>query len=146
MKTLLSRFHNWRLRSTSLLAVLLWQMAVALTPEAHAAIGGGADTTSTTLSSDTISAYIADKTLLIASKQVKLQQLGDKATLPSRNSKTFQYTRYERLALPTSVSSWDPALTKINGRWHLAFVESPAQQPAFVFHPALAAAGAKPHG
>ena len=45
----------------------------------------------------------------------------------------------ERLPLPTTVSSWDPALTKIRGRWHLAFVESPAQQPAFVFHPALAA-------
>ncbi|AXB42719.1 hypothetical protein [Amycolatopsis albispora] len=44
-----------------------------------------------------------------------------------------------RLPLPTSVSSWDPALTKINGSWHLAFVESPAQQPSFVFHPALAA-------
>ncbi|MGW4058313.1 hypothetical protein ACWEGE_08530 [Amycolatopsis sp. NPDC004747] len=45
-----------------------------------------------------------------------------------------------RLPLPTAVSSWDPALTKIDGRWHIAFVESPAQQPAFVFHPALAAA------
>jgi hypothetical protein len=45
----------------------------------------------------------------------------------------------EQLALPTSVSSWDPALTKIAGRWHVAFVESPAQEPAFVFHPALAA-------
>jgi hypothetical protein len=48
----------------------------------------------------------------------------------------------EPLPLPTTVSSWDPALTKINGRWHIAFVESPAQQPAFVFHPALAAAPA----
>ncbi|OXM61419.1 hypothetical protein [Amycolatopsis vastitatis] len=46
----------------------------------------------------------------------------------------------EQLPLPTSVSSWDPALTKIDGRWHIAFVESPAQQPSFVFHPALAAA------
>jgi hypothetical protein len=45
----------------------------------------------------------------------------------------------EPLPLPTSVSSWDPALTKIGDRWHVAFVESPAQQPAFVFHPALAA-------
>ncbi|MGH3760209.1 hypothetical protein [Actinophytocola sp.] len=44
----------------------------------------------------------------------------------------------EPLPLPTSVSSWDPALTRIGGRWHVAFVESPAQQPAFVFHPALA--------
>ncbi|MFD1149918.1 hypothetical protein [Saccharothrix hoggarensis] len=43
-----------------------------------------------------------------------------------------------RLALPTAVSSWDPALTRIDGRWNLAFVESEAQQPAFVFHPALA--------
>jgi hypothetical protein len=46
----------------------------------------------------------------------------------------------EQLPLPTTVSAWDPALTKIDGRWHIAFVESPAQQPAFVFHPALAAA------
>jgi hypothetical protein len=44
-----------------------------------------------------------------------------------------------QLPLPTDVSSWDPALTRIGGRWHVAFVESPAQQPAFVFHPALAA-------
>ncbi|PRY44449.1 hypothetical protein [Umezawaea tangerina] len=44
----------------------------------------------------------------------------------------------EQLALPTSVSSWDPALTLVDGRWRLAFVESEAQQPAFVFHPALA--------
>lgn len=46
----------------------------------------------------------------------------------------------ERLALPTALDSWDPALTLIDGRWHLGFVESPAQEPAFVFHPALAVA------
>jgi hypothetical protein len=44
----------------------------------------------------------------------------------------------EQMPLPTSVSSWDPALTKIDGRWHVAFVESPYQSPSFVFHPALA--------
>ncbi|MEO6087538.1 MAG: hypothetical protein ABIQ18_30950 [Umezawaea sp.] len=44
----------------------------------------------------------------------------------------------ERLPLPTAVSSWDPALTRVDGRWRLAFVESEAQQPAFIFHPALA--------
>jgi hypothetical protein len=43
-----------------------------------------------------------------------------------------------RMPLPTSVSSWDPAMTRINGQWHVAFVESPAQSPAFLFHPALA--------
>lgn len=46
----------------------------------------------------------------------------------------------EPLGLPTQVSSWDPALTTIDGRWHVAFVESPAQAPEFTFHPALAAA------
>lgn len=44
--------------------------------------------------------YIAQKTLLVAKKAVVFQQLGDKAELPANNSKTFQYTRYERLALP----------------------------------------------
>ena len=45
----------------------------------------------------------------------------------------------ERTELPTSVSSWDPGMTKIDGRWHVGFVESPSQDP-FDFHPALAAA------
>ncbi|HEY6933082.1 MAG TPA: hypothetical protein VI452_06750 [Marmoricola sp.] len=45
--------------------------------------------------------------------------------------------RTERTALPTTVSSWDPGMTRIDGRWHVAFVESPSQQP-FDFHPALA--------
>jgi hypothetical protein len=39
--------------------------------------------------------------------------------------------------LPTNVSAWDPGMTKIDGRWHVSFVESPSQQP-FDFHPALA--------
>lgn len=45
----------------------------------------------------------------------------------------------ERLELPTAVSAWDPAITRIDGRWHVAFVESPSQEP-FEFHPALATA------
>jgi hypothetical protein len=43
----------------------------------------------------------------------------------------------DRTPLPTSVSSWDPAITRIEGRWHVGFVESPSQAP-FDFHPALA--------
>ncbi len=43
-----------------------------------------------------------------------------------------------RLDLPTEVSSWDPAATLIDDRWHVAFVESPSQKP-FDFHPALSA-------
>lgn len=43
----------------------------------------------------------------------------------------------EQLDLPTSVGTWDPSFTRIGERWHVAFVESPSQQP-FDFHPALA--------
>lgn len=45
--------------------------------------------------------------------------------------------RTEPLPLPTEVSAWDPALTRIGDTWYVAFVESPSQDP-FVFHPALA--------
>jgi hypothetical protein len=41
------------------------------------------------------------------------------------------------LALPTDVSRWDPHMVRIAGRWYVAFVESPSQNP-FTFHPALA--------
>jgi hypothetical protein len=40
-------------------------------------------------------------------------------------------------ALPTDVSRWDPHMVRIDGRWYIAFVESPSQNP-FVFRPALA--------
>jgi N4-gp56 family major capsid protein len=52
-----------------------------------------------TFSSDAVT-YISQKTLSIAKKNVIFQQLGDKADLPHGNSKTFQYTRYDRLGLP----------------------------------------------
>ena len=41
------------------------------------------------------------------------------------------------LPLPTDVSRWDPHMVRIGGRWYVAFVESPSQNP-FTFHPALA--------
>lgn len=41
------------------------------------------------------------------------------------------------LNLPTEFSRWDPHIVKIDGRWHVAFVESPSQTP-FRFYPALA--------
>lgn len=46
----------------------------------------------------------------------------------------------ERMPLPTDVSSWDPSMTRIDGTWHVAFVESPYQDPVrgFDFRPALA--------
>jgi hypothetical protein len=43
----------------------------------------------------------------------------------------------ERTDLPTDVGSWDPGLTRVDGRWLLGFVESPSQRP-FDFRPVLA--------
>ncbi|CAN5590846.1 hypothetical protein BH18ACT8_BH18ACT8_10890 [soil metagenome] len=43
----------------------------------------------------------------------------------------------QRLALPTGVSAWDPAVTRIGERWYVGFAESPCQEP-FDMHPALA--------
>jgi hypothetical protein len=50
-----------------------------------------------------------------------------------------------RTPLPTSLGTWDPGTTRIDGRWWVSFVESPSQAP-FDFHPALAAGpvGAEP--
>lgn len=39
--------------------------------------------------------------------------------------------------LPTRHGTWDPAMTRIGERWHVAYVESGSQRP-FTFHPALA--------
>ncbi len=43
----------------------------------------------------------------------------------------------EPTELPTQQQSWDPAFTRLDGTWQVAFVESPSQDP-FDFHPALA--------
>ena len=43
----------------------------------------------------------------------------------------------EPTSLPTEHGSWDPAYTRVDGTWHVGFVESPSQDP-FDFHPALA--------
>lgn len=46
------------------------------------------------------STYIAAKTLMRINRDVIVYGLGKKEKLPSQNSKTFQYTRYEKLSLP----------------------------------------------
>lgn len=70
--------------------------------------------------------YIAEKTLMIAKKAVILQQLGDKAQLPANNSKTFQYTRYDRLALPLDVLG--DAVTPDNTSMSISTVSAVADQ------------------
>lgn len=70
--------------------------------------------------------YIAEKTLMIAKKAVIFQQLGDKAQLPSNNSKTFQYTRYDRLALP--LNSLSDGSTPDNTSMSITTVSAVADQ------------------
>lgn len=62
----------------------------------------GQTTTVSDLSSDMISAYIAAKTLMIAEREFRLYQFAEKAKLPTRNSRTFQFSRYTELNVPTS--------------------------------------------
>lgn len=45
----------------------------------------------------------------------------------------------QRALLPSPHSTWDPSLARVDGRWHLAFVECTTfGPPRFAFHPALA--------
>lgn len=62
------------------------------------------NTLASNFSSD-VSTYIAAKVLLLAEKQLVLYQLCDKAQLPHNHGRTFQYTKFERLALPQSALS-----------------------------------------
>lgn len=43
----------------------------------------------------------------------------------------------EPVKMPTRLNTWDPSFTRIDGRWHMAYVESPSVSP-FIFYPALA--------
>lgn len=70
--------------------------------------------------------FIAEKTLMIAKKQVVFQQLGDKAVLPSANSKTFQYTRYDRLPLPAN--SLTEGVTPSNTDVSISVVQATCEQ------------------
>lgn len=47
-----------------------------------------------------INAHIAKELLVLAKKAVVFQQLGETAKMPAGEGKTFQFNRYERLALP----------------------------------------------
>ena len=55
--------------------------------------------TSGSFSSD-IEAYIADKTLPLARRQLVVYQFGDPLTLPKGRGLTYTATRYNRLPLP----------------------------------------------
>src|SRR3990172_11677268 len=58
-------------------------------------------TTSTTLGSD-VRNFIAQEPLRIAEIALRFYQFGNKAQLPEQFGTTFQYTRFDRLPLPTT--------------------------------------------
>lgn len=58
------------------------------------------NTFSGNFSGDAVSAYIAAKILSLATKQLVLYQLCDKAAMQFNSGRTFQYSRYERVILP----------------------------------------------
>ena len=58
-------------------------------------------TSSATLAADLVPLFIKERTLMISERQYIFYQFGDKEALPEGQGKTIQFTRYERLALPT---------------------------------------------
>ena len=87
--------------------------------------GGAGETDFATLQNDAVT-FIAEKTLMVAHKAVRLYQLADKAQLPEGNSKTFQFTRYERLPLPNTPLS--DGVTPGNTQMTISTVTAIAEQ------------------
>lgn len=73
------------------------------------------NTTSLSLAADVVPLYIKEKLLSIAEKQTVFMDIADKEDLPENNGKTVQFTRYERLTLPTAplTESDSPASTAL---------------------------------
>lgn len=73
------------------------------------------NTTSLSLAADLVPVYIKEKLLSVAEKQTIFMDIGDKEDLPEGNGKTVQFTRYERLTLPTTplTESDSPASTAL---------------------------------
>lgn len=57
--------------------------------------------TTQSLAADIIPLLIKEKMLSISDKQTVFFEIGDRETLPEGNGKTVQFTRYERLTLPS---------------------------------------------
>ena len=54
------------------------------------------------LAADLVPLLIKERTLMLSKRQLVLYQFGDKENLPQGQGKTMQFTRYERLTLPTT--------------------------------------------
>src|SRR5689334_14490309 len=57
--------------------------------------------TSQSLAADLVPVVIKERMLALSDLQLVFYELGEKISLPEGNGKTVQFTRYERLPLPT---------------------------------------------
>lgn len=106
-------------------------------------------TTTASFSGASINAHIASELLKLAKRAVIFQQLGEKATMPDGEGKTFQFNRYERLALPLSplTEAVDPTATAmtlttvsaVNDQWGAYIIMSDVAKLT-IKHPLLVTA------
>src|SRR5207249_216769 len=54
-----------------------------------------------TLAADLVPLFIRERTLMLSERKLIFHQFGDREMLPEGQGKTIQFTRYERLVLPT---------------------------------------------
>jgi N4-gp56 family major capsid protein len=101
---------------------------------------------SSDFSGGSINAHIAEELLELAKRAVVFQQLGSKAKMPAGEGKTFQFNRYNRLALPrvaltegTDPSSSSMSLTTVSAtadQWG-AYIELSDVAILTIKHPLL---------
>jgi len=58
-------------------------------------------TSSATLAADLVPLFIRERTLMLSERQLILHHSATRRMLPEGQGKTLQFTRYERLSLPT---------------------------------------------
>src|SRR5947207_10397805 len=58
-------------------------------------------TSSATLAADLVPLFIRERTLMLSERKLIFHQFGDRARRPQGHGQTIQFTRYERLSLPT---------------------------------------------
>lgn len=91
----MSKISMWLRRSLMFLGAALGALAGF-----PVAFGAADDVTTTVLSNDEMTMYLADKTLRVALFHMATYQFAEKFTLPKHEGRTFMATRYEHINLP----------------------------------------------
>jgi len=88
----------WYQRAWSVVSLFLGGL-LSLLVGAPVALGAN-EVTTTVLTNDEATEYIAEKTLRVALYKLSAYQFAEKHTLPANSGRVFQMTRYEHLTLP----------------------------------------------